>query len=142
MLGYSIARGEGVISGDDGARYLFTLQEWKSDGHPSASAPVDFIAQGTVASAIYFDSATSNGRGTAKLTTGSRLLDERYTSLYCSSDEIVLFGLCGGLAHKFGLPAVAIRFAVFVLLFFFVGWLYFVGIFLPKLPTKGVPRQL
>jgi phage shock protein PspC (stress-responsive transcriptional regulator) len=67
-------------------------------------------------------------------------LDERYSSFYCSSDEKKFLGLCGGLAHKFGLPLGATRFAAFLSMFVFIGWLYFVGLFLPKLPTKGVPR--
>jgi phage shock protein PspC (stress-responsive transcriptional regulator) len=67
-------------------------------------------------------------------------LDERYNSIYCSKDERIVFGLCGGLAHKFGAPVAAIRFMVFLSLFVFIGWFYFVGLFLPKLPTKGVLR--
>jgi phage shock protein PspC (stress-responsive transcriptional regulator) len=67
-------------------------------------------------------------------------LDERYDSIYCSSDEKKVLGLCGGLAHKFGLPLTALRFVVFLSMFAFVGWFYLAGLFLPKLPTKGVPR--
>lgn len=67
-------------------------------------------------------------------------LDERYGSIYCSSDEKIIFGLCGGLAHKFNVPVAAVRFVVFLSMFFFVGFAYLVGLFLPKLPTKGVPR--
>jgi phage shock protein PspC (stress-responsive transcriptional regulator) len=62
-------------------------------------------------------------------------LDERYNSLYCSSDEKWIFGLCAGIAHKFKLPKAAVRFAALwgPILF------YFVALFLPKLPTKDVP---
>jgi phage shock protein PspC (stress-responsive transcriptional regulator) len=67
-------------------------------------------------------------------------LDERYNSLYCSKDERIIFGLCGGLAHKFNVPVAAVRFMVFLSMFFFVGFAYFIGLFLPKLPTKGIPR--
>ena len=83
-----------------------------------------------------------NGRAIAKpsATAAEANLDERYDSIYCSSDDRKVLGLCGGLAHKYGLPVTAIRFAVFLSLFAMVGWLYFVGLFLPKLPTKGVPR--
>jgi phage shock protein PspC (stress-responsive transcriptional regulator) len=66
--------------------------------------------------------------------------DPRYRSIYCSSDEKKVLGLCGGLAHKTGLPVAAVRFITFICLFFVIGWVYFVGIFLPKLPTKNVPR--
>lgn len=66
--------------------------------------------------------------------------DERYNSLYCSKDERIIFGLCGGLAHKFNVPVAAVRFVVFLSMFFFVGFAYLVGLFLPKLPTKYLPR--
>lgn len=66
--------------------------------------------------------------------------DERYNSFYCSSDDRYILGLAGGLAHKFGVPASAMRVLIFISLFFMVGWAYLVGLFLPKLPTKGVPR--
>ena len=67
-------------------------------------------------------------------------LDERYGSLYCSSDERVVLGLAGGLAHKFGMQVGVVRFLVAISMFFFVGFAYLAGLFLPKLPTKGVPR--
>ena len=71
---------------------------------------------------------------------GNTALDERYKSFYCSSDDKILLGLCCGLAHKYGLPSSAMRAIVFVALFLFIGWIYFVGIILPKLPTKNVLR--
>jgi phage shock protein PspC (stress-responsive transcriptional regulator) len=67
-------------------------------------------------------------------------LDQRYNSFYCSSDDRKVLGLAGGLAHKFGVPSNAVRVLVFISLFFFIGWGYLVGLFLPKLPTKNVPR--
>ena len=67
-------------------------------------------------------------------------IDERYASFYCSSDQKMVFGLCGGLAHKFGVPPAAMRLLIFISLWFVVGWLYIVGLFLPKLPTKNVRR--
>ena len=65
-------------------------------------------------------------------------LSEDYSKIYRSSDDKVALGLCGGLAHKFGIQTVIVRAVVFVSLFFAVGWLYLVGLFLPKLPTKNV----
>jgi phage shock protein PspC (stress-responsive transcriptional regulator) len=70
-----------------------------------------------------------------------QIIDSRYHSLYCSSDEKVILGLCGGIAHKTGMPIAAVRFIAFISLFVFVGWLYFVGLFLPKLPTKFISRS-
>jgi phage shock protein PspC (stress-responsive transcriptional regulator) len=65
-------------------------------------------------------------------------LDQRYGSIYCSSDQKIIVGLCGGLAHKFGLPPAVVR----VLLLFIPGGpiAYIAAFFLPKLPTKGVPK--
>jgi phage shock protein PspC (stress-responsive transcriptional regulator) len=67
-------------------------------------------------------------------------LDERYGSIYCSSDQKIILGLGGGLAHKFGIPPAAMR----VILFFvpFGTFAYVAAFFLPKLPTKGVPRPV
>lgn len=66
--------------------------------------------------------------------------DERYDSLYCSQDDYLFLGLCGGLAHKFGMPSGAVRFLFFMgILFSGVSMiLYCVGFFLPSLPTKNV----
>jgi phage shock protein PspC (stress-responsive transcriptional regulator) len=65
-------------------------------------------------------------------------LDQRYSSIYCSSDQKILLGLGGGLAHKFGLPPAAMRVILFFVPFGIVA--YIAAFFLPKLPTKGVPR--
>ena len=61
-----------------------------------------------------------------------------YKGLYCSSDDKIVLGLCGGLAHKFNLQSSVVRFGVVlvVVVFFFIGWFYLVGLFLPKLATK------
>lgn len=61
-----------------------------------------------------------------------------YDGLYCSSDDKIVLGLCGGLAHKLKLQTSVVRFGVFLSLFFFIGWFYLVGLFLPKLPTKQI----
>tara|TARA_B110000259_G_C13743150_1_gene293315 strand:- start:105 stop:455 length:351 start_codon:yes stop_codon:yes gene_type:complete len=60
-----------------------------------------------------------------------------YESIYCSSDDKYILGLCGGLAHKFGIPVALVRLVFFVGAWFFIGWIYFAGLFLPKLPTKN-----
>jgi phage shock protein PspC (stress-responsive transcriptional regulator) len=65
-------------------------------------------------------------------------LDDRYGSIYCSSDEKILLGLGGGLAHKFGLPPAVVRVILFFVPFGIVA--YIAAFFLPKLPTKGVPK--
>ena len=68
--------------------------------------------------------------------TNSSLNNTAYEGLYCSSDDKIVLGLCGGLAHKFNLQSSVVRFGVFLSLFFFIGWFYLVGLFLPKLATK------
>lgn len=65
-------------------------------------------------------------------------LSEDYSKIYRSSDDKIALGLCGGLAHKFGIQTVIVRAVVLISLFFAVGWLYLVGLFLPKLPTKNI----
>lgn len=61
-----------------------------------------------------------------------------YEGFYRSSDEKLFLGVCGGLSHKFELQLGLVRFLVIVSCFFFIGWLYFGGLFIPKLPTKNV----
>lgn len=73
-----------------------------------------------------------------KLTSKKSDLPIEYDGFYRSSDEKVLFGVCGGLSHKFGIQLGLVRVLVFFSLFFFVGWLYFGGLFVPKLPTKNI----
>lgn len=75
------------------------------------------------------------------VTSEAPLAKDGYDGVYCSSDQKIVLGLCGGLAHKLGVPVLVVRVAVFVSLWFVVGWLYFLGLFLPKLPTQNVPRR-
>ena len=70
--------------------------------------------------------------------TNSESSPKGYEGLYCSSDDKVLFGFCGGLAHKFKVDTTVVRIAVFLAAWFCIGWIYFVGLFLPKLPTKNI----
>jgi phage shock protein PspC (stress-responsive transcriptional regulator) len=65
-------------------------------------------------------------------------LDERYGSIYCSSDPKNFLGSGGGLAHKFGLPPAVMRIALIFIPFGPVADI--AALFLPKLPTKGVPK--
>lgn len=61
-----------------------------------------------------------------------------YKGFYTSSDDKKIFGLCAGLAHKFGMQVSLVRVLALVSLFFVVGWLYFIGPFLPSHPTKDL----
>jgi len=138
ILDVSIADYTGVISGDDGNRYKFAGAEWKSSrSQPRPGMKVDFIGSEGTATEIYLDVAAGAQWNAAPLPDG---LDERYRGLYCSSDERLILGLCGGLAHKFGVQIGVMRAIVF-LFGIFVLWVpYLIGIFLPKVPTRGMPR--
>ena len=141
ILDFSIPESAGVVSGDDGNRYRFAGADWKATGAmPRAGARVDFVAADGVASEIYLDTAAGPaGWGQAPLPDG---LDDRYRGLYCSSDEKLVLGLCGGLAHKFGVQVSVVRVVVFFVMMFVLWIPYLVGIFLPKVPTRGVPRPV
>lgn len=139
ILDFSITENSGVVSGDDGNRYKFSGPDWKSSGTvPRPGARVDFVAADGTASEVYADVAAAAGwTAAAPMPDG---LDDRYRGLYCSSDEKMVLGLCGGLAHKFGVQVGVVRAVVFLVMMFVLWIPYLVGFFLPKVPTKGVPR--
>ena len=63
VLDYSAESGEGIISGDDGARYAFSVAEWRAAGSaPAQGARVDFVGEEGVAYAIYPAAAAAPGR--------------------------------------------------------------------------------
>ena len=63
--------------------------------------------------------------------------DPRYAGLYRSCDQRIVLGVCAGLAHKLNMPLLPVRAAVVALLPLLMGWAYFLGVFLPALPTLG-----
>ncbi len=140
VLDFSIAENSGVVTGDDGNRYAFSGSDWKSGGtqlHPGAR--VDFVAIDGVAAEVTKDApAVGNLAAASPLPEG---LNGRYRGLYCSSDERMILGLCGGLAHRFGIHAVVTRAVVFLVLMPVLWIPYLVGIFLPKLPTRGLRAE-
>jgi phage shock protein PspC (stress-responsive transcriptional regulator) len=66
--------------------------------------------------------------------------DDRYLRLYRSSDDRVLLGFCGGLAHRWAMPAALVRAGMLVLLGLMVGAAYPFAVFLPALPTREQAR--
>jgi phage shock protein PspC (stress-responsive transcriptional regulator) len=62
---------------------------------------------------------------------------ENLPGIYRSSDSKVIFGFCGGLAHKFNVNVIFIRILVFFSIYFFIGWLYFLTFLLPAVSTKN-----
>jgi phage shock protein PspC (stress-responsive transcriptional regulator) len=132
ILDFTITTNQGLIAGDDGLRYKFVGAEWRTPAVlPRSGTPVDFLAVGDTATEVYVFAHA--GAGTA---------DDPYRGLYCSSDERMILGLCGGLAHKFGIPVTTMRAIVFVFGVFVLWVPYLIGIFLPKVPTRGVPRPM
>ncbi|WP_104961369.1 TM2 domain-containing protein [Pseudomonas sp. XWY-1] len=62
ILNFNPASREGMISGEDGNRYSFDAQEWKSAVAPASGSQVDFTVSGATATAIYqVSSNTLNG---------------------------------------------------------------------------------
>ncbi len=59
ILDYSIPKNEGLISGEDGQRYTFTKNDWRSPGIPTRSRKIDFTINNGKASEI-FDDILSN----------------------------------------------------------------------------------
>ena len=141
ILDFSIPESAGVVSGDDGNRYRFAGADWKATGampraaHGSTSWP----PTGSHRRSISTQRRATRGGGSRPLPDG---LDDRYRGLYCSSDEKMVLGLCGGLAHKFGVQVSVVRVVVFLVMMFVLWIPYLVGIFLPKVPTRGVPRPV
>lgn len=145
ILDFSIADGTGVITAEDGNRYRFEGREWKSAARqPIPGLPVDFVVtEPSTATEVYVDPAVGGGSTRWGASSGrlqAQGLDERYGSLYRSSDEGMILGLSAGMAHKFNAPVGVIRIFWVVTAFFVFGFLYFGGIFVPRLPTRGVPH--
>jgi len=46
-LNYDVTTKSGVISGDDGNRYIFDSSDWKPANEPKASTKVDFAIEGS-----------------------------------------------------------------------------------------------
>jgi len=69
-------------------------------------------------------------------------LEKKYEGFYRSSDEKVVLGLCGGIAHKFDIPVSTVRVGMFIAMFFIFGFIYAIGFFLPQIPTKNKSREM
>ena len=66
ILDYNINKSSGIISGEDGGRYMFSNEEWKGDKSPAVNQMVDFAIDGDKAVAIYLDKNSGNG-GNARI---------------------------------------------------------------------------
>ena len=113
ILDFSISDSKGVISGDDGNRYIFIGKEWKSSVPPQAGSRVDYDTEGRTALAVYLDQAVAvTKRGS------SNVEDSLYDGFYRSSDDKMLTGVCAGLAHKWNVNCVGLRIATFLVTLF------------------------
>jgi hypothetical protein len=59
VLGYDAATGTGVINGDDGNRYKFSISDNKSPAPPKAGDEVDYVADAGVAKEIFVVAAAA-----------------------------------------------------------------------------------
>ena len=69
LLDYKTESRSGIISGADGSRYAFNINNWKSATLPSAGSEVDFSVSGDDAEAIYL--VKSSGVGSSKKLTAA-----------------------------------------------------------------------
>lgn len=97
----------GVIAGEDGNRYSFTIDQWKASTLPAAGAEVDFSANGAAAEGIYQVQAA------AAVTTGG-------SSKKIPAALFAFFLGCFG-AHKFYLGYTTQ--GVIMLLVWLFGWI-------------------
>jgi phage shock protein PspC (stress-responsive transcriptional regulator) len=58
--------------------------------------------------------------------------------IYRSADERLLLGLCGGLAHRFGFPAILVR--TILVLLWPLGLAYPLCVFIEARPTRNNPQ--
>lgn len=101
VLEFNVAASSGLISGNDGMRYAFSAQEWRSHGVlPQPGVQVDFETDGKSAFGIF---AITGARGVPVVAGGTP------EGFYRSSDDKLLGGVCAGLAHKWGSNTVLIR---------------------------------
>ncbi|GAB6408281.1 TM2 domain-containing protein [Pseudomonas sp. MHK4] len=103
VLEFDSTSRSGVISGDDGNRYTFSVAQWKSTILPKAGSRVDFSADNGTAEAIYLESVS--------LTGNSKKIPAALLAFFLGA-----FG-----AHKFYLGYTSQ--AVIMLLVFLFGWL-------------------
>lgn len=61
ILDFNQESRSGVISGDDGNRYNFDMEQWKGSVLPKAGNKVDFAAKGENAEAIYIETLVAGG---------------------------------------------------------------------------------
>ena len=110
IISFNIQSGSGLISGMNGVRYNFTTANWGSPTvPPSMGLLVEFEASGPNAVHIF----PAHGQ-----TVGASSSD-----FYRSSDNVLVSGVCAGLAHKWNTDPMLIRIAMVFIPF---GWIFYI----------------
>lgn len=126
LLNYNLAESLGIITGDDGNRYIFQGLDWKENELPQKGMSLDFIPVQNSATEVYIDTARSSFSNTNH-------------SWYKSSNNKVLAGVCAGIAHKQNVSCLGLRVATVLLsiLFIFPILVYIaLWLFLPEQSSK------
>lgn len=109
VISFSIQNGSGMISGLNGVRYSFVTANWGSPTvAPSIGLLVEFEASGPDAIHIFPSNGHSGSAGSG--------------DFYRSSDNVIVSGVCAGLAHKWNSDPVLIRIAMVFIPF---GWIFY-----------------
>jgi phage shock protein PspC (stress-responsive transcriptional regulator) len=110
VISFNIQNGTGMISGMNGVRYNFSTTNWGSPTvAPSTGLMVEFEANGPDAVHIFPAHGHSGSTGPG--------------DFYRSSDNVIVSGVCAGLAHKWNTDPVLIRIAMVFIPF---GWIFYV----------------
>jgi phage shock protein PspC (stress-responsive transcriptional regulator) len=109
VISFNIQSGTGLISGLNGMRYNFVTANWGSPTvPPSTGLQVEFEVNGSHAEHIFPANGHSGGTSSSEF--------------YRSSDNVLVSGVCAGLAHKWNADPVLIRIAM---LFIPLGWIFY-----------------
>ena len=110
VISFNIQSGTGLISGMNGARYNFTTANWGSPTvPPSMGLLIEFEANGPDAVQIFPAHGQAGGASSS--------------DFYRSSDNVLVSGVCAGLAHKWNTDPVLIRIAMVFIPF---GWIFYI----------------
>jgi len=110
VVSFNIQTGTGLISGSNAVRYSFNTAHWGSPTvPPSVGLAVEFEANGANAEHIFPTHGQSGRSGSS--------------DFYRSSDNVILSGVCAGLAHKWNTDPVLIRIAMVFIPF---GWIFYI----------------
>lgn len=107
VLDFSVRENKGFISSEDGLRFTFSGQDWRSDQDPNKGCSVDFVDGGEgKASDVFL--VESPGRSRVKR-----------GGMYRLSSDSVFGGVCAGLAEKANISKEAVRITAVVLTIIF-----------------------